>query len=491
MGIWYDKKAYELLKKCSDAKDLTEWNEYRKSTNYAPLNLRFADLRNFYLKKAELQNVDFRGSVSVGTANFQDANLDNANFFLVKYFKLLFLFFSWIGFLLYLFFEISIESTATFLLLAVVLLIYSSVVVIFGLLLLDRQGSEIFFIKIHFIIITCINGFLMGAFIADFNLLFETIVLFIKSLNNSFYSFLFLLLGSFIVATSIKLTFIALEHEGKASKKVMKAIINALNPESAIGIDQKFFEKNPKSIAKELEEEVTNLSEEIKITQDDETKQRLLAQQKKLEEKIHFYSEQEENANFQKTQIENVISELQSPYKYIHQTIIKIEWHNRFYYGAIAAFIGIFIYAITHGYIDQKIATFSSLFTKETLPTFGAIFGVILFYGSPVLIGISLIIYFIAQINKNIDKITELQEQERNIKQIASTIKAKAQVGMSDEEFVKETKNLIQKYQEGMMVGMFTKEKTVEKEDKSASSTYREKMIANGMSKLLMQALKK
>ncbi|OYZ63389.1 MAG: hypothetical protein B7Y17_04055, partial [Sulfuricurvum sp. 24-42-5] len=143
------------------------------------------------------------------------------------------------------------------------------------------------------------------------------------------------------------------------------------------------------------------------------------------------------------------------------------------------------------GYIDQRVISFTSLFTKDIQPTFGTIFGVILFYGTPVLLGISLIIYFIAQINKNIDKITELQEQERNIKQIASTIKAKAQIGMSDEEFVKETKNLIQKYQEGMMAGMFNKEKIADKEDKSSPSTYREKMIANGMSKLLMQALKK
>ncbi len=246
-----------------------------------------------------------------------------------------------------------------------------------------------------------------------------------------------------------------------------------------------------KNIADELQKEASEIGKAIEASQNDIEKKKLVLRQEELAKKIEFFTKQEVDSRIQQTRIQNVIYELQAPYIYIHQTISKIEWHNRFYYGAIVIFIGIFIYAITHGYIHDKMTTFSLLFTKVTLPTFGTIFGVILFYGSPVLIGISLIIYFITQINKNIDKITELQEQERNIKQIASTIKAKAQIGMSDDEFVKETKNLIQKYREGMMAGMFTKEKTSDKEDKSSPSTYREKMIANGMSKLLMQALKK
>ena len=62
MALWYDKKAYALLKKCSDAKDLTEWNAYRKKTNHAPINLRFADLIGFYLVDADLRDIDFRGT---------------------------------------------------------------------------------------------------------------------------------------------------------------------------------------------------------------------------------------------------------------------------------------------------------------------------------------------------------------------------------------------------------------------------------------------
>ncbi|MFZ2889090.1 hypothetical protein, partial [Sulfuricurvum sp.] len=99
MGIWYDKKAYELLKKCSDSKNLTEWNEYRKATNYSPINLRFAELNNFYLQKAELQNVDFRGS-TFGNNKFDLADIENSKFYLINYHRTLFLFFAIFGFLI-------------------------------------------------------------------------------------------------------------------------------------------------------------------------------------------------------------------------------------------------------------------------------------------------------------------------------------------------------------------------------------------------------
>lgn len=92
MGMWYDKKAYDLLKKCSDVKDLPEWNEYRKAANLTSVNLRFADLSNFYLQKAELQNVDLRGAVSIKKADFSLSNVENTKFLLFNYHRAIFLF---------------------------------------------------------------------------------------------------------------------------------------------------------------------------------------------------------------------------------------------------------------------------------------------------------------------------------------------------------------------------------------------------------------
>lgn len=486
MGIWYDKQAYELLKKCSDKKDITEWNEYRKATDYGSVNLRFTNIKSFYLQNADLQNVDLRGS-----------NLENADFNLADVDRMLFLPSIYLWILIGTFFLISLLVflifTTSFPFFPFVISTLSSLVI--PLFLWKKYGPFDFLFKslneliVEVPILLSITAVFVTVVGNRLDFIDNNIKAFlgVSYPNFSYDSKIFLLYVFF----SLFMVFFFISFVDKLEKSNQLSISSARNPENAIGFNSNFINNKTKSLAKELRKEASELNKAIEITHDDYEKQKLVIRLEKLEEKIQFYNIQEEKAGLQKTQIENVISELQSPYKYIHQTISKIEWHNRFYYGSIVVLIGIFIYAIAHGYIDQKMATFSSLFTKETLPSFGTIFGVILFYGSPVLIGISLIIYFITEINKNIDKVTELQEQERNIKQIASTIKAKAQVGMSDEEFVKETKNLIQKYQEGMMAGMFTKEKTVDKEEKYSPTTYREKMIANGISKLLMQALKK
>jgi ABC-type multidrug transport system fused ATPase/permease subunit len=494
MGIWYDKEAYQLLIKCSDAKDLTEWNEKRKATNYAPINLRFANLDNFYLQKANLQNVDLRGALSIGSIDFNFANVENAKFFLKNYYFTTFLFCFYMGFMLTSYVKFLDHNHTDFIVDVAGLIInglYINTIALGAVFLIVLNtkyfsGFFIFLMKIGVLVSVIITSFVVGVLGSGGINYIQKILFGLEELHPHMY-----IIVGFLSAINIWFSYYAIKYEDERNIRGQKAIAMAVNAEKAIGFNRKYLDDKMKSLVQELQKEASELNKSIELTHDDEEKEKLIYRLEKLEEKIQFYDVQEEKANLQKTQIENVIAELQAPYIYIHKTITKIEWHNRIYYSVIFGFLALFIYSIANGYIDQRVESFTSLFNKDIQPTFGTIFGVILFYGTPVLLGISLIIYFIAQINKNIDKITELQEQERNIKQIASTIKAKAQIGMSDEEFVKETKNLIQKYQEGMMAGMFTKEKISDKEDKSSSSTYREKMIANGMSKLLMQTLKK
>lgn len=470
MGIWYDKEAYQILKKCSDAKDLTEWNEYRKTTNYAPINFRFIDMKNFYLQKAELQNVDLRGS-DLNNANLYLADVANVNIESLIFWRFYFLLLclgiiiSWIA----------IELGTS----QIKVALTSTIITILGVIVILVVFIN-YFLKLTKIIHVVDT---IGVFTAIAGAS-AIIVAGISAMSYDDFSPI-----QAVIAASGMLFFFRNQIKN-IIKKNQESIWIARNPEKAIGFDQTYINKS-KSIEQSIEQELFELSKTIETIENNDEKQKILFKLQELENKKQFYIEQEKSAEKQKSRIEDVISELEAPYEYIHQTIRKIERFNRIFYAAIIGLIAFFLYVITHGYNDQRVMRFTSLFSKDMQPTFGTIFGVILFYGTPILLGISLIIYFIAQINKNIDKITELQEQERNIKQIASTIKAKAQIGMSDEEFVKETKNLIQKYQEGMMAGMFTKEKIADKEDKSSSSTYREKLIVNGMSKLLMQALKK
>lgn len=485
MGIWYDKKAYQLLKKCSDAKDLTEWNEYRKTTNYSPINLRFADLRNFYLQKAELQNIDLRGSYFTD-ADFRFADVINVNISSAISLTILTILFAF-GLLIALY---SINTGKPILNIFTTIGIIGFIV---GSVLVASIITSAFISAMEAIstALVAISVSLLGAITAiiasvGIDKTLNTIILI--SNNTSLVIFLsVILVGSLdIFFTLIYMLIAAIGFEVKE-----KQLCLAKNPDKVIGFHRKYLLSKLTNITEELQKEASELNKAIETTHDDSEKEKLVLRQQELEDKIEFYSKQELDARIQQTRIENVISELQTPYVYIYQTVTKVQWHNRIFYMVIISFLVLFLYAILDGYFDQRITSFTSLFTKETQPTFGTIFGVILFYGTPVLLGISLIIYFIAQINKNIDKVTELQEQERNIKQIASTIKAKAQIGMSDEEFVKETKALIQKYQDGMMASMFSKEKIVDKEEKVSQATYREKMIANGVSKLIIQALKK
>ncbi len=73
----YDKKAYQLLKKYSDKKDMTEWNEYREKTENQKINLRFEHLGRFYLKNANLKNIDFRFA-RLNDVNMLGADVENA-----------------------------------------------------------------------------------------------------------------------------------------------------------------------------------------------------------------------------------------------------------------------------------------------------------------------------------------------------------------------------------------------------------------------------
>jgi uncharacterized protein YjbI with pentapeptide repeats len=84
----FDESQYEILIKCSDKGDLTEWNEWRENNqkasillegaNFINANLDGADLWNANLAGADLRNVNLAGA-DLGEANLKSTNLWNAN----------------------------------------------------------------------------------------------------------------------------------------------------------------------------------------------------------------------------------------------------------------------------------------------------------------------------------------------------------------------------------------------------------------------------
>ena len=84
----FDESQYEILIKCSDKGDLTEWNEWRENNqkssillegaNFISANLNGADLWNANLAGADLRNVNLEGA-DLGKANLKSTDLWNAN----------------------------------------------------------------------------------------------------------------------------------------------------------------------------------------------------------------------------------------------------------------------------------------------------------------------------------------------------------------------------------------------------------------------------
>jgi len=93
-GLRCDLDQYEILKRCSDKKDMTEWNQWRKEhrdeeillegVKFARANLEGANFRNAYLEKANFSLAHLEGSFFHGAllqgANLKNAHLENAVF---------------------------------------------------------------------------------------------------------------------------------------------------------------------------------------------------------------------------------------------------------------------------------------------------------------------------------------------------------------------------------------------------------------------------
>jgi hypothetical protein len=82
-GLRCDLDQYEMLKRCSDKKDMTEWNEWRGKKPEMDILLQEADLSEKYLAGVLLNTgviSEFQGNVNLAGAKFQKSILTNASF---------------------------------------------------------------------------------------------------------------------------------------------------------------------------------------------------------------------------------------------------------------------------------------------------------------------------------------------------------------------------------------------------------------------------
>jgi hypothetical protein len=82
-GLRCDLDQYEMLKRCHEKRDMTEWNKWRHSHPKTDIFLDGANLSSLYLKDARFDTgpfTDFSGQVYLNGADFRDTRLDKTRF---------------------------------------------------------------------------------------------------------------------------------------------------------------------------------------------------------------------------------------------------------------------------------------------------------------------------------------------------------------------------------------------------------------------------
>jgi len=79
-----DRQQYDILRRCSEKKNIAEWNKYRAEHPDTRINLQNADLRKANLEGAQLREGNFRGArfdgANLFAVDFRNADLRRANF---------------------------------------------------------------------------------------------------------------------------------------------------------------------------------------------------------------------------------------------------------------------------------------------------------------------------------------------------------------------------------------------------------------------------
>lgn len=84
----YNQKQYEMLQRCSEKQDISEWNEWREKNPFEEIQLQRVVLGNFNLKKANFREVHLEGAIIRGThldgADLSMAHLEGVRFWNVN-----------------------------------------------------------------------------------------------------------------------------------------------------------------------------------------------------------------------------------------------------------------------------------------------------------------------------------------------------------------------------------------------------------------------
>ena len=141
------------------------------------------------------------------------------------------------------------------------------------------------------------------------------------------------------------------------------------------------------------------------------------------------------------------------------------------------------VYYVFDGYISQRSITLNTLLSKPESINFGSIIGIVIFYGSPVVFALFIVMYSVSQINRNLEKIDALSSQKHFIDILESTFKAKTAVKVSDEELG----NDIKKTADALRDSTITKilDRNVKTEEPQKKERYRDRLDYKAIMPLL------
>ena len=237
-------------------------------------------------------------------------------------------------------------------------------------------------------------------------------------------------------------------------------ISESLNPKEAIGYSDKHIQANYSgSLEQGIQKTKQELDEEqakLKKTQDDEEKNRISANVNKLAgrlQKLEQDQQEMREASKQRLRIDEAIKSLLKPYADIEKNIEKLKIHNWCFYAGIAACLTLASFYIYYQW-QLRLDDFRAIIKTAELTGFGNIFGVVVFYATPLLLLLSLLVYFIAQVNKNLQQTYLLQSQQRSIKILQSALDAQTHAGVKDEELEAAIKQVALKVQEIAMASI-------------------------------------
>ena len=425
-----NKKHYDLLKSCSDKKDMTDWNLFRLRNPNKKIDLKFSSLSNFYLMEANLQGIDLR-YVLINNTKMNGADVKNSRLtsytFLITRFIIMSLIIFYIGY----FTDLIIIKTITSLnnlinnaFLLMINIFISSFIIIFLVHFINTSTSDvyrnIFTFVIQFIGIILFIFVFVGVFSLLFNLYIALFVITIIIFFGAMYDF------------------------NSIVERQYKSIANSKNPMEAINFNSKYLSNIKES--EELKEELSKIEhkskeqEKIKNELDndknlaadiresfqirlnalekEETKR--LETEQLLKARIDIIEKRED----EEADIRKSMDAIKESFSHIDTIEKSIYYMNKIY--GVLLMIGILM-LIYFGYtsFENRETTFLQL--KEI--TFSASLGIVIFYATPILFSFVIIVFSISNLNRNIKEKEKLLEKKYLIELIESTFYAQIRNG--------------------------------------------------------------